>query len=445
MGRHGRLLPTAPLLLLLLVAAMASAPVAGAQTQSAAFTVEGLSPVLARYACHSIGHGITSCQTDHVTPQPTAGRVTLHAEPPVEGQVAVNYNQYRFAAGFVFAKQRLLAAAGSGAAQATWAITLDDPDRSMLWGTFRSGQIELRGLRSAERVRLRVRYSVEVSGGSGRFAGLTGACDSGACDFDETRTFSVSGPGQLARAQHEALRAAAGSAQAEDDEIQLELVPGTPSVEIALGADGPLGPRGGQPLQASAPPDSTCTGSGRDPRTSRVVDLGQATADNGGTVVFPGSLADALPPGPGASPWLITVDCAASPLAPTPIAPATVRAAAPRSRPGTARFVNNSSLRFWPVASSPHWFPPALGSGATAETPFSAAWGYKVDAILSYQSATPPQRASQGFVDLGFSYHGNDGCSVRANKGPLKATCSWTKDYGPGGLLYTVTLGQTGY
>jgi hypothetical protein len=430
---------------------------AGASMES--FEVE-VPPVSPRYVCDSSRRGTRSrCETEHALARPlaTSGRVGFDGPPRMNGDIEIVYNQYLFNGKFRFARSgsgwRLQSATGEGDAEATWSMTFDDAEGSRLWGTFVSRKIHLRHVNGA-RVELVLDYSVEVSDGSGRFDGLTGDCDAPSpCHFDTSQMLAVTGPGQLPRAAQGAPSRAIGARARAEGEMDVAFAPGDPQVQLALPDNGQLLPQDPRPLQATAPPDSSCTARAENPMTGESVDLGQAIADAEGRLTFPGRLVPELLVSGLSSGLRIHVSCITPSFDPVPILPATAEVRqgrpTPRSNAGVVRIVNQSSFILYERSGTRDWFPPGgVGRGGTEEAAFETGFFTpRVGATYHYTgynnvSGTPQ---SQGKLDMSFTANGSaqGSCEIGIDRtGPAKPTCTVSRAYEGRTIVFTVTVGE---
>lgn len=276
-------------------------------------------PVLPTYRCER-GRGSTACRSYFRLSQPrtVSGSVVLDGAQPVGGAITIVYNQYAYAGLLRFGRAGLRTALGTGSAQATWGLTLDDEQRSQLWGSLESRRIDVRRARGS-RLTLSFDYAVEVSGGTGRFAGQTGDCGTGRCDFVETATIPVRRSSQLP--QTDVAGAARGNPAARNanGSMNVQLATGPPKVEPALPPNTTLEQSDPRPLQVAAPPGSVCTAiiEARPAGAAPTVELGSVTSDASGTARFEGSLAARIAAFPGGNAQTsITCSDPVTPLAP---------------------------------------------------------------------------------------------------------------------------------
>jgi hypothetical protein len=411
------------------------------------FEVHAMAPS-PRYACAASRHRtVATCRVDEAlaAPRRVVGTTTFKGSPPLKGDITIVYNQYSFAGALRFARRpgmassgwRLHSAAGRGQAQATWSMTFADQARSQLRGTFLSRDIRLRRSPGG-RAALAVDYTVTVSGGTGRFAGLTDACPPGRCHYRVGGAFPVNGPGQLGSAVRAASARALGARvtpMAPAADIDVGLAAGDPRVELALPSDGVLAATDPRPLQATAPPGATCTGLVDDLSTGTSTDLGEVVADAQGTVLFPGHLAPLIPADAESPGVRVTVACTSPPA---PVLVAIVPAVQPLrnggrrpppSYPAVARIANDSSFRLNERSHPSNWRPPGvLGAGGSGQVAFST-WFFDPWVSARYHYEGHHDRSgiphSEGWIDLRLNARDRTGsCDVQVEKaGPSKATC----------------------
>jgi hypothetical protein len=264
---------------------------AEAKAQRARLSVS-MAPVLPSYGCssHSVrGIGrVRLCGTYH-SPETLIqeGDVVLGGAERVRGRIDVVYARYDFIGLFAFPSKGPSAAGGLGYAEAAWVVSLHDAQSSRLFGTF-AMPIELRTPPRAARDvhELRLSASVGVSGGTGRFAGLRGACGAQHCRLNVRERFTVRSPAQLNRTP-----AIARAAQAATSgELGLSLTAGNPDATVVRPPQDRLPV--GSALAVSAPPGSSCSytatavPTNEDPGERRV-ESDPVVAGDSGAVVLP--------------------------------------------------------------------------------------------------------------------------------------------------------------
>ena len=126
--------------------------------------------------------------------------------------------------------------------------------------------------------RLNVHFAVDVSGGSGAFEGLIGACGQGKCDFSAAVRLPVRRPKDLNRSR------VAQSSPADASRMSLELEPGNPAVKVSEPPYKTF--LWNRALRASARPNSYCTAN-VETAPGVVIQLGPVLSDRAGLVEFP--------------------------------------------------------------------------------------------------------------------------------------------------------------
>jgi hypothetical protein len=282
--------PNPILLLAALLAAAAGAGSAVAQSGPStieAFTVSGgaLTPPA---SCS--GTSTVTCTIQHQVrgnPIPRGGSVAYvdaDTHERLTGTFAVRYNLYSFTGEIVLStgadgQPVLERAEGAGSAAAAWSMTFSDG--STLYGDFLAPGIEMTrvGAGSTAAMRLVVDFAVDVAGGTGRFAGQTGACGTSRCRFFMTTTTSA--------------RALAGKAAIKRSSLKVRLRKAPARALIALQGNALLTPTDPRSLQVSVAEGSTCEaaavptgGAARAAQAPNRVDLGRVRAAKGNVAEY---------------------------------------------------------------------------------------------------------------------------------------------------------------